>query len=154
MKQQITSAFRHRQRPTTVTNVAVSSTLRDDACHFEGMSWTQVTARDWAEYSDAFTGFSPEAFVYFLPSLLILSLEASNLPLVAADFLVSSLDTSGDPDIWPGWFAERFEMLTSAEIRTLKDWSVAYLANAVKGEGSEFARVQDTLTMLELRREN
>ncbi len=90
MQQQITSAFEHRQRPAVVTSVAVASTLRDDARHFEGMDWTQVTADDWAGYSDAFFGFSREAFLYFLPSLLLLSVERSNLPLNAADALVSS----------------------------------------------------------------
>jgi len=151
MDQQIASAFRHRQRPPMVTNIVVDSTLRDDAHHFEGMDWTQVRADDWIEYSDAFAGFSPEAFLYYLPSLLILSLEKSNLPLIAADSLVHSLDTSGDPEIWPKWFAERFEGLTSTEVRALRDWSSLYLTPGEPDEGSEFARVQDTLTMLELR---
>lgn len=144
------SAFEHRQRPAAVTAVAAASTLRDDARHFEGMDWTQVTADDWRGYSDAFFGFSPEAFLYFLPSLLLLSLEQSNLPLNAADALVSSLDTSGDPDLWDDWFNARFRRLTASELAALRECSRVYLGGAEKAEGSEFARVQDTLAMLHL----
>src|SRR6185369_10690078 len=131
----------------------VNSTLRDDARHFEGLDWTGVTASDWKEHSDAFAGFSPEAFVYFLPSLLVLSLDRSNWPLVAADSLVSALDTSGDPELWPDWLRERFGLLTATELEAVRDWSTLYLADADKGEGSEFARVQDTVAMLALNAE-
>lgn len=147
MRKQIASAFAHRIRPTIVTTVAVASTLRDDALHFDGMNWTEVSEDDWANYSDAFYGFSPEAFLYFLPSLLVLTLDQRGL---AADALVSSLDTSGNPDLWTDWFSERFGRLISSEISALTAWSREYLANGENGEGSVFARVQDTLTMLTL----
>jgi hypothetical protein len=150
LQQQIASAFSHRQRPTDVTNVLVCSSLRDDALHFAGKDWESVSAQDWRRCSDAFFGFSPDAFVYFLPSILSLSLERSNRPLIAADALVTALDTSADPSIWPEWFAQRFVLLTANELAVLKDWSVHYLAGADNGEGSEFSRVQDTLAMLEL----
>lgn len=150
MQQQILAAFGHREPPATVTNVEGRSTLRDDALHFEGKDWRDVTASDWLESSDAFFGLSPEAFAYFLPSVLSLSLERANFPMVVADALTTSLDTSADPEIWPEWFRQRFGLLTASELKTLKDWATCYLANAEKGEGSEFARVQDTLSMLEL----
>ncbi len=150
MKQEIAAAFGHRRRPPIVTTVAVSSTLRDDARYFEGMDWREVTADDWRMYSDAFFGFSAEGFLYFLPSLLMVSLETSSPGLVAADLLVSSLDTSGDPDLWTDWFSDRFRRLTLPELRALKDWSGIYLRHDEKGEGSEFARVEDTLAMLAL----
>jgi len=153
MKQQIASAFGLRQPPAKVTDITVNSTLRDDAHHFAGLDWTRVTANDWRDYSDAFTGFSPEAFVYFLPSLLVLSLDRSNGPLVAADSLVSTLDTSGDPELWPDWLRERFGLLTTAELEAVRAWSTLYLADAEKGEGSEFARVQNTVAMLALNAE-
>ena len=150
MRHQIASAFSHRQRPTDVTNVVVCSSLRDDALHFAGKDWKSVSALDWLKYSDAFFGFSPDAFVYFLPSILSLSLENSNRSLVAADALVTALDTSADPSIWPEWFAQRFVLLTAVEIAVLRDWATHYLSGADEGEGSEFSRVQDTLAMLEL----
>ncbi len=153
MQQQITSAFSRRQCPATVTTVAVCSSLRDDALHFAGKDWTSITARDWSEYGDAFFGLTPDAFVYFLPSILTLSLDRSHGPPAAADALIMALDTSADPDIWPEWFAQRFGLLTASELAALKDWSVHYLAGAAKGEGSEFARVQNTLAMLELSQE-
>ena len=134
--------------------ITVNSTLREDARHFEGLEWTQVTAEDWRRYGDAFFGLSPEAFIYFLPSLLLVSLEQANLPLEAADALVSSLDTSADPDIWPGWFVERFSMLALPELKALKDWAAVYLDWAETGEGSETARVRDTLAMLQMGLEN
>ena len=150
MQQQIAAAFGHRKSPATVTVVAVCSTLRDDALHFEGKHWRDVTADDWLQYSDAFSGLSAEAFVYFLPSILTLSLDRANCPMGAADALIMSLDTSADPEIWPEWFSERFDLLSASEIEVIKDSANVYLADAAKGEGSEFTRVLDTLSMLEL----
>ena len=123
MKLKIASAFGHRHRPTIVTSVAQNSTLGEDSRHFKGKDWTQVTALDWAEHSDAFFGFAPAAFAYFLPSLLITSLDTHNMPLIAADALVATLDTSADPDLWDDWFRDRFLRLTSAELRAIEDWS-------------------------------
>ena len=148
MRQQISSAFSRRQRPARVTDVAVCSSLRDDALHFKGKDWESVTELDWIEYGDAFFGFSPDAFTYFLPSILALS---ANRSLSAADALITALDTSADPDIWPEWFAQRFGLLTLDELGVLKDWAASYLADADQGEGSAFARVRDTVVMLELR---
>ena len=121
---------------------------------FEGKDWRDVTAEDWLENSDAFFGLSPEAFAYFLPSILSLSLDHANFPMGSADTLIGSLDTSADPEIWPEWFCQRFGLLSASEIRALKDWAALYLANAEKGEGSEFERVQDTLSMLELTKQS
>lgn len=150
MQQQIIDAFGQRKLPSAVTNVTVCSTLRDDALRFEGMDWRDVTANDWRENSDAYYGLSPEAFAYFLPSILTLSLDRANVPFAPAEALIASLDTSADPDIWPEWFTQRFGMLTLHEVGALKNWSLVYLAGAELDEGSEFQRVQDTLEMLEL----
>lgn len=150
MQQQVLAAFGHRKRPKTVTNVTVCSSLRDDAMWFEGRDWRDVTADDWLQNGDAYFGLSPEAFVYFLPSILCLSLDELKFPMGLADALVMSLDTSAEPEIWSEWFCERFGLLSVSEIQVLKDWTVLKLANTQKGEGSEFARIQDTLSMLEL----
>jgi hypothetical protein len=148
MKHQIASAFEHRQRPAEVTSVGVNSTLRDDARHFEGMDWTKVTVDDWAKYSDAFYGFTPQAFAYYLPSLLVASLEKNAMPLIAADALIFVLDTSADPDLWNVWFSDRFRCLTSAELRTIRDWSAVRFTLVDNDLEAEYSRVRDTIEML------
>jgi len=150
MRQQIEIAFARRKRPSTVTTILVNSSLRDDARHFEGMDWTHVSAEDWHRWSDAFFGFSPAAFVYFLPSLLIVSLESSERWLGPADSLVSSLDTSADPDIWAVWFSERFPMLTLPELEVLSGWLTIYLNGETADAGSKLVRAQDTIMMLRM----
>lgn len=147
MRQQIAFAFAHRERPESVTTVEVRSSLRDDALQFEGLDWTDVTAENWARYGDAFFGFSPQAFTYFLPSVLSLSLDQT---LGAADALINALDTSGNPDIWDDWFSDRFRSLTLPELSVLQEWAAVYLAGRETGEGSTSARVQETLAMLRL----
>jgi hypothetical protein len=154
MRTQITSAFAQRQRPKTVTTITVNSELRDDALHFDGMDWSQVVAEDWRHWSDAISGFTPDAFLYFLPSLLIVSLDKSNLPLVAADVLISLLATSADPEIWHEHFSKRFQKLSLLELKALKDWTYIYLEGEPTTEGSDFARVQETIVLLELMLEN
>lgn len=150
MRDKIASAFEHRQRPTDITNVTVCSSLRDDALHFQGKDWEEVGQQDWLSYSDAFFGFSPEAFAYFLPSILSLSLERAEGSLPAADALITALDTSADPDLWGEWFVQRFGALTADELEVLQDWSTLHLSDASRGEGTEFDRVRDTLGMLQL----
>ena len=152
MQHEIATAFAHRQCPETVTLTAIDDTLRADALFFANRDWRDITAEAWTEYSDAFYGLSPEAFLYFLPSILSISLDPSNVLLVA-DALVTALDTSANPDIWSDWFSDRFKALTAGEIEVLKVWAAAFLNTVEKGEGSEYRRVHDTLTMLELARQ-
>lgn len=150
MEQRIALAFSHRNPPASLTEVVVGSTLRDAALHFVGRDWTGITSEEWVDYSDAYYGFAPHAFAYFLPSILTLSLKHPTGSLLVSEALVMCLDTSADPDIWPEWFSDRFRLLTLTELGVMKDWAAFYLARAEKGVGSEFARVLDTLTMLEL----
>lgn len=146
MQPDIASAFGPRELPSTVTEVTSNSTLRDDALNFRGVPWIKVTAEDWANHSDAFYGLSPQAFLYYLPSILAGANKRSNV----ADMLVAVLDTSADPAVWPTWFAERFPLLTGAELQVLKSWAMDCVADVARFDATEAARVQDTLAMLEL----
>lgn len=60
--QQIALAFSHRQRSTSITDLLLCPPLREDPLHFATVKWVSVTADDWTNYDDAFSGVSPDVF--------------------------------------------------------------------------------------------
>jgi hypothetical protein len=148
-KDQIETAFQQRSRPEVITDVQVESTLRHDAMRFENRDWRSVTVDDWNEGSDAYFGFSPDAFRYFLPSIVALSLNSLH-DLIAADQLIGSLDTSGNPEIWDEWFAARFVPLTSPELGVLLKWASFHREAADSHDELTMARVCDTIETLQI----
>lgn len=120
--EQIRLCFKHRDKPMIIVGSTFGDSLEIDARYFENLNWEQVTTADWQGYSDAFCGMTAEAFCYFLPSILSLSLNGlSDAPMVA-DYLADLLDTSGDPDLWDGFFLERFQLLVPDELIVLENW--------------------------------
>ena len=149
----IWSAFASRERPASTVEHRRGDFLEVDARHFEGLDRCRVTARDWIDHSDAFFGLSPDGFIYFLPSLLIASLDEAETSLIAADALVSVLDTSADPNLWDAWFVARFSRLNAAELKAIRGWSERRLCGVDRDMATEHGRVRDTIDMLTLMQE-
>ena len=94
----------------------------EEALWFSGRDWHEITWQDWQEHRSAIHFFDPEAFAYYLPSVLLLSAEHPSEELMAAYSLLSVLDCSPDPEGWPQGFASRFLGLNRAELDVLKEW--------------------------------
>jgi hypothetical protein len=69
----------------------------EDALWFSGRDWHEITWQNWQEHSDAIFFFDPEPFVYYLPSILLLSAQNPNESLNAGDSLIGELDRTPDP---------------------------------------------------------
>lgn len=134
----------------TLADISTRNDPTGDASYFTGKHWAQLEATDWQDYSDAIYEFTPNAFLYYLPGVLIVSIDGRNPSLTAADSIVTSLDTSGDPDIWTSWFSDRFGRLTPIELQVIADWLGFYLFEQEEIQRSELARGVDTITMLKL----
>ncbi len=52
---------------------------------FAGRHWREIGWPDWESHPDAFYAFVPEAFIFYLPSLLLGALDAPQGQLLAAD---------------------------------------------------------------------
>src|SRR5258708_36180345 len=92
----------------------------EEALWFSGRDWHEITWQDWQEHSSAIYFFDPEAFAYYLPSVLLLSAQHSSEALRAAHSVLSVLDCSPEPEGWTEGFASGFLGLNRAKLAVLK----------------------------------
>lgn len=129
----------------------------EDALWFSGRDWHELTWQNWQEHSDAIFFFDPEAFAYYLPSILLLSAQNPDETLMAADSLINELDRSPDRDGWTEGFERRFLGLKPAELNVLKEWLLQVceypvykgVGLAASGPGDTLGRAYDTLDLLQ-----
>jgi hypothetical protein len=160
LAEKIERAFSSRSKPAQVRLADEIFQLDSDveeALWFSGRDWHELTWQDWQEHSDAFFFFDPEAFAYYLPSILLLSAQNPNESLNAADSLIGELDRTPDPEEWSEAFLSRFLELNLAELDTLKEWLLQVCEYdpykrwgvAASGPGDSFGRAFDTLDLLQ-----
>jgi hypothetical protein len=129
----------------------------EDALWFSGRDWHELTWQNWQEHSCAIYFFDPEAFAYYLPSILILSAQNQSEWLQAVDSLIGELDRSPDPDGWTEDLVGRYLGLNPAELSVLKEWLLQICeyetykkwGNAGSGPGDTFGRAFDTIDLLQ-----
>jgi|SRR5215470_5922983 len=151
--------FSSRPKPTQVIDDGVLKLDSDveEALWFFGRDWRELTWQDWQAHSAAIYFFCPEAFAYYLPSVLRLSAQNPSEELMAADSLISQLDCSPEPEGWPEGIASRFLGLNAAELDVLKEWLLQVCEYvpyrrwgiAGSGPGDTFGRAFDTLDLLQ-----
>jgi hypothetical protein len=105
-----------REKPASLVSHGRGDTLELDARHFQDVSWEEVSFADWRDYSDAVAGMNADAFCYFLPSIMSLSLGGLDGAALAGDNLIGLLDTSSDPHLWHEFFVESFQNLNADEL--------------------------------------
>lgn len=129
----------------------------EESLWFSGRDWHELRWRDWQEHSSGIFFFDPETFAYYLPSILLLSVQNPSKRLTAADSLMSQLDRSPDVEDWPDDFATRFLELSPRELDVLKEWLLQVCEYtpykrwgiAGSGPGDAFGRAYDTVDLLQ-----
>ena len=159
LAEKIEHAFSSRPKPAQTIDDGILQLDSDveEALWFSGRDWHQLTWQDWQEHSCAITFFNPEAFAYYLPSVLTLSTQNPSDSLMAADSVISYLDQSPDPDGWIDGLVHHFLGLKLAELNVLKEWLLqiceyeAYrgVGIAASGPGEILGRVFDTVDLLQ-----
>jgi hypothetical protein len=159
LAEKIERAFAGRQKPLNLVeaaNLAYPDCDVEDALWFTGRDRYEITWQNWQEHSSAIYFFVPDAFAYYLPSVLLLSSQNPDEALMAADSLINELDQSPDPEGWTDGLVRRFLGLNPAELNVLKEWLlqvceyVPYkgLGFAGSGPGDTFGRAFDTVDLL------
>ena len=159
LAEKIEQAFAGRQKPLNLVeaaNLVYPDCDVEDGLWFTGRDRYEITWQNWQEHSSAINFFVPDAFAYYLPSVLLLSSQNPADALMAADLLISELDQSPDPEWWTDGLLRRFLGLNPAELNVLKEWLlqvceyVAYkgLGFAGSGPGDTFGRAFDTVDLL------
>lgn len=122
---QVRAAFSERMRPTSVVPAVSSHTNDyDDALHFSNLRWDETTAHDWTQYADAIYRLTPEAFCYFLPGIIRVSVEDNQVALTVIESLMGSLDRSPVAEYWDDYFLQRWPKLTDIECDAVIEWIV------------------------------
>jgi hypothetical protein len=155
----ITRAFSTRLKPAQVRLEDRTQVDEDveEVLWFSGRDWHDLTWRDWHEHSCALYFFDPEAFAYYLPSLLIVSAQNTNEWLQAADALINLLDQSQDPECWTNALQRFFLILGGDELDAIKDWLLqvceydCYKGFGLSGSGpgERLGRAFDTVDLLQ-----
>ncbi len=130
----------------------------EDALWFQGRSWRSLTRDDWHKHYCAVHFFAPEAFLYYLQSLLILTIEApGEYPDLAVDSVLNLLDLSLGVENWNQHLRDSFFGLSDDEYAALKEWLVwasehvqnVFFGRAEGGPGDGFGRAFDTIVALQ-----
>jgi hypothetical protein len=158
--ERIERAFAHREVPDAVVYMTGCFQIDSDveeALWFTGRDWHSITWDDWQKHPVAITFFSKEALGYYLPSVLLLSLQRPQEALNPAESLIWELDRSPSTEGWTDHFANRFLGLTSTELDVLKEWLLQICEYplykkwglAASGPGDTFGRAFDTVDLLQ-----
>jgi hypothetical protein len=153
-------AFAGRQMPLNLVkaaNLAHPDCDVEDALWFSGRDWHELKWQDWQEHSSAIYFFVPDAFAYYLPSVMVLSIQNPLEELMVADSLISDLDCSPDPEGWTDTLVTRFLLLNRAELDVMREWLLQLCEYepyrgyglAASGAGDKFGRAFDTLDLLQ-----
>ena len=149
MRTQIEAAFAMRRCPAMLVEPRSPVTPEQhDAIWFEGRHWREVAWQDWQSHPDAFYSFVPEAFVFYLPSVLIGAMTAPNCELLAADALIGMLDRSPDPYHWDVFMTARLVGLEPAEYEVLKAWLLSRSEEVETSDEDSLTRAYETIDLL------
>lgn len=149
LRSQIEAAFAGRQRPSKLVESRSPVTPEQrDALWFANRHWREVGWQDWQSHADAFYAFVPEAFVFYLPSLLLGAMAAPQGQLTAADALVGILDRSPEPYHWDTFMAARLVGLEPAEYEAMKAWVLSRSGVTGVHDEDSLTRAYETLDLL------
>ncbi|MFN7113979.1 MAG: DUF6714 family protein [Alphaproteobacteria bacterium] len=144
----IAEAFESRTLPESVVPPKSSPTdIYQDAQAFAGKAWQQITCSELQEYYSAITGFSPEAFCYFLPGIFSSEIRENRPDLLINETLINSLNRGNAPNSWDDFFVERWPKLTPNECKATQQW-LLWLSDSGCYEDLALSRSFDTLNLL------
>jgi hypothetical protein len=146
---QIDAAFTARKQPTKLVEPRTPVTPEQrDAIWFTDRHWRDVKWQDWQSHPDAFYAFLPEAFVFYLPSVLIGAMEAPQRELLAADALIGMLDRSPEPYHWDIFMTARLVGLEPAEYEAMKAWVLSRSDAVETSNEDSLTRAYETIDLL------
>jgi hypothetical protein len=124
LTEKIEKAFASRPMPTQILDPSACKHFDsdvEDALWFTGRDWHDITWMDWEDHSWGMTYLWGEVFAYYLPSVLILSLQLPEEPLLVADELIRRLDISPDVENLSPILTAQFLGLGSEEYDAIKE---------------------------------
>lgn len=122
---------------------------KDDALVLGAFYWQDLTWETWTTNRGAFHALRPEAFKYYLPSILALALEKPEQWFFPADSLISILDRSPMIAYWDDFLTARLLGLERAEYEVVLEWLLFVADYGVLAEKASFNRAFETICRLQ-----
>ena len=149
LREQIETAFVRRPRPSKLVELREPVTPEQrDALWFAGRHWRDVGWQAWQIHPDAFYAFVPEAFTFYLPSVLIAALDAPKGQLQAADALLGMLARAPEVCHWDAFITQRLLGLEAAEYEATKAWVLARSGMPGPLDEDSLTRAYETVDLL------
>lgn len=149
LHQQIERAFGHRIKPGTVVDVLVPNMPDiEDALWFSGRDWRSISVEDWDQHPDAIYFFNPEAFAYYIPSVLSLTSGGNAGWTMVADSLLISLDRSPGVANWDNFITRNLVGLTIDEYEAIQAWLLSLSDSNRVWEENGLTRAYETVELL------
>jgi len=154
----IEKAFAGREMPAKVTDSDCTDLLDTDVVDtlwLSGRNWREITWDDWKEHNVALSFFNREALAYWLPSVLVLSLQRPDEYMSSAGYLIRTFGSrcwAPSPVHWKAYFRERFVGLRTEEYEAIKEWLLfiikhkTYGISRLRGPGDIFERALETVS--------
>jgi hypothetical protein len=147
----IEQAFSYRQKPNKLIDSREKLVTPEqmEALWFSDRDWREITWENWEDHRDAIYAFTPEAFAYYLPSILTLSSQCPHQWFWPADALLKILDRSPVVDYWDTFITTRLLGLRVEEYEVLKDWLLVLSEHSNSASENTLDRAFDTICLLQ-----
>lgn len=87
-------------------------------------TWQELTIDTLEQYSDAINLMAPEAFIYYLPGVILATIVEDVRNAIAAVSIVSMLDRTPNRELWDSHFLARWPRLNANELSVVAGWIV------------------------------
>lgn len=151
--QNIENAFSTRKMPIEVVEIGGDiTTEKKDAMWFKNRDWREIEWDEWEKYRDAFFSFTPEAFAYYLPSILTLSLKNPDRLFLPAQALLQVLDRSPVVEYWDEFIVTRLFEFNFEEYNIIAEWIEILSDSCLIASDDTLGRAFDTIAILQNRK--
>lgn len=133
LEQCIESAFADRKYPQSMIpkTFLKHTDIYTDALYFINRNWRTLTCTELNEHSEAIFGFSPHAYCYYLPGIMLASIRENNYDLLIVDTVLNQVERLVyDYVVEENLFLiKRWILLTYEEYAVVQEW-LRWLAGA------------------------
>jgi len=151
--ERVERVFASRKMPVELVGRVEPGSYSSDEQHalwFAQRDWRSLTSEDWIKHGDAVFRFTHEAFAYYLPSLLKISIEAPDKWLNAASAIVTLLESGSALENWGYSHKSGFVGFSCDEFAIIREWLLFFQDRETYNEPYGTERVNRALGTLRI----
>ena len=115
-------SFSYRKKPELSVYGNTDKYEKDEILTIFKYEWKDITCDILKDTPDVFYLIDPDAFCYYIPSVLCSSIRENNYDLYILDCIIQMLDRDEDDNLWIDFFKDRWLNFTEEEIDSIINW--------------------------------